>query len=153
MVELATYRMMGYIFANVCIVLSVLEAAKCLTKIGNGYDLVPSVELLLAILCIVFSLVLIIGIKRANVSCVKSNRAFLIFLNTIAIIFTVMEYIYTMLVYRRIDKGWITLIIAVVLFIVIFLLELWILNGVLRYVESKQKVEIATIVTEDTLTV
>ncbi|XP_055538844.1 uncharacterized protein LOC129726168 [Wyeomyia smithii] len=137
MVKLETFRLLGYILANVNIVLSVLESVKCLTKIGYGFDVIPSIELLLALLCIGFNIVLIIGIKIVNVACVKVNRRFLIVWNIAVIIYMILEYFYTMITHRPADKGVIMLIVAVVLFFVVFIFQLWILNGVLRYVENE----------------
>ncbi|XP_021697808.1 uncharacterized protein LOC110675965 [Aedes aegypti] len=142
MVQTETFRLLGYFFATIKIVLSTLEAIKCTVDIGGIHDFMELIKLILSFVFTVFSLLLILGIRLLQEKLILINRLFSIVVNALMIVYTTGKYLTMMIVRRQTEKGLIALIIIVVILIVILIFEVWLINGVLRYVRKKRSPQI-----------
>ncbi|XP_055609472.1 uncharacterized protein LOC129756587 [Uranotaenia lowii] len=140
--EFERFRKIGYIFASVCSGLSILELVKGLSALGGDSDFMPFLELLVAALCLFFCTVLVIGIRFLLVRCVNVCRIFFIVLNILMILYTVIDHLAMLMFQRRREKGMVALFVATLLLIVVFIVQLWILRGVHKYVSSEIKLKL-----------
>ncbi|KAL1399630.1 hypothetical protein pipiens_001130 [Culex pipiens pipiens] len=94
-----------------------------------------------AIVWIIFSIILIVGIKKNNEGHVKAYRAFLFAGNALTLLLLIGNDGDGQITNWS-QQVWVSLIVGSLGVITLFALELWIINGVIRYIEQEKVVSV-----------
>ncbi|KAL9692590.1 hypothetical protein quinque_015804 [Culex quinquefasciatus] len=155
MVSVETFRVLGYVYGILGIAGSTFEMTKCILRIAIGHiehhqrhfnsehfrqaqDVSTVFALPLCALWMVFFVILILGIKQKNLILVRAHKMFLIISNAIGFIILGIGILVLTIFYNEKDAKLARVILVIVLVIGLasYLLALWIVNGVIRYIET-----------------
>uniref|UniRef100_A0A1Q3FZC3 Uncharacterized protein n=1 Tax=Culex tarsalis TaxID=7177 RepID=A0A1Q3FZC3_CULTA len=102
------------------------------------YVMLFSSPLLQGIVWLVSSIFLAVGILKHNIVFVRGYRIHFIVISVVALTLFIVIHIYN-LVHRKYPVSILFLVVGSAVMIVFFVLIMWILNGLIRYIEREQK--------------
>lgn len=151
MAQVKTFRNVGYIYAALNIIVATIEAIRCLGSFGSEHEnnTVLALKSIFALFCFAFSIMLVIGIKKEKIEYIIVYRIFVIFRSICGLVYMVINYLIIIVDQANSDPtgkvilSVVLLILAILVYITVFAFELWVLEGIKRYVE--QPVEIVKV--------
>uniref|UniRef100_A0A8D8F1I1 (northern house mosquito) hypothetical protein n=1 Tax=Culex pipiens TaxID=7175 RepID=A0A8D8F1I1_CULPI len=141
MVPASKARKLGWIYAVISLTLAVLEFALCVFRIVHEINSFTCFAVVVAIVWIIFSIVLIVGIKQNNAWHVKAYRVFLFAGNALTLLLLIGTDGDGQITNWS-QQVWVSLVVGSLGVIALFALELWIINGVIRYIEREKVVSV-----------
>ncbi|XP_039436190.1 uncharacterized protein LOC120418015 [Culex pipiens pallens] len=141
MAALEKFALLGKVYAYLNIFAAIYESAQLMLKIASGNQLMESIiSLVLALLWIIMSLVLIIGINKQNIKLVKLHRTFFLVNVIVAMVWGTLKQLYAMLVNRQMRTEMVVIVLVVAfLMLVLCFFILWILNGTIKLIQHNDK--------------
>lgn len=146
MVQVKTFRLVGYVYAALNIIMSITEAIICLGSFGSEYEnnTVLALKSIFALFCFAFAIMLVIGIEREKIEYIIVYRIFVIFRSICGLVYMVINSLILIVdngndpSTGKVLLGVFLLALAIVLLLSVFAFELWILEGIKRYVEQPE---------------
>ncbi|XP_038119225.1 uncharacterized protein LOC119769754 [Culex quinquefasciatus] len=102
------------------------------------YVMLFSSPLLQGIVWLASSIFLAVGILKHNIVFVRGYRVHFVVISAVALTLFIVIHVYN-LVHRKYPVSILFLVVGSCVMIVFFVLIMWILNGVIRYIESEHK--------------
>ncbi|XP_055609473.1 uncharacterized protein LOC129756588 [Uranotaenia lowii] len=137
------FRIVGYVYAVLNIVVAICEAIRCLASFGSEHEnnTVLALKMIFSLFCFAFAIMLVIGIKREKIEYIIVYRIFVIFRSICGFVYMLINSLIIIVDLANTSStgsamfAGLLLILAIALFASIITLELWVLEGIKRYVE------------------
>lgn len=149
MVQVKTFRLVGFIYAALNIIVAITESIRCLGSFGSEYEnnTVLALKSIFALFCFAFAIMLVIGIEREKIEYIIVYRIFVIFRSICGLVYMVINSLIIIVDQGndpsgtgKVVLGVFLLLLAIVLLVGVFAFELWILEGIKRYVEQPTEI-------------
>ncbi|XP_062550237.1 uncharacterized protein LOC134214986 [Armigeres subalbatus] len=148
MAQMRLFKIVGYVYAILNIIVAISVAIRCLGSFGSEYEnnTVLALKSIFALFCSAFAIMLVIGIKKEKLEYIIVYRIFVLFRSTCGMVYMI---IYQLIVIVdnansastfAVVLSVLTLILAMALFIGLVTVELWVLTGIKNFVELPETI-------------